>query len=1030
MNHSALNRLPAHSRWQVFENEVQALANESSRYIYSLNGMYRFKLFPTVDVPEDFTQPGFDGAGYTDIPVPSNWELHGHGKPIYTNVPYPWPYESNGSHMIRSEAGKPNIPNPPFVPDENPTGCYFRTFEHPAHFAARDVFLRFEAVEAAYHVWVNGKHVGYAEDSKLPSEFDITSYLQAGTNTLAVKVMRWAKSTYLEDQDYWHLSGICGDVSLIAKPKARIQDYKITALPAGNGKGILTADVQMSRVVDYGDYSATVKLYREGTLLVEGTAGIWSNAGYSRGEQAANTARIKLDVPDAKLWSTESPELYTVVVLLNAPGTAEPVDIEACKVGFKEIKITGGVLYMNGQRLVIQGVNRHQHHYRTGRVVHEQWMRKEIMEMKRMNINAVRTSHYPNNDLWYDLCDEMGILVVCEANVETHGLNGQLSHDAAWSGMFLERAVRMVHNFKNHACIYAWSLGNESGIGANHGAMAGYIREYDPTRVCQYECGGPGKFVSDIRGWMYAPIHEILHMLADTDDDRPIILVEYLYQIRNSGGGAYHFPLLTERYKRFQGGFVWDWQDKSLLQKTPSGEEFFAYGGDFGEAVTEWQSPTYMVNNGIVLADLTWKPVAHELKQAYAPVVVRPAYDRMGWRFEHKPFEQYVIKNKSYTHPINDFTITLVLRENGVPVHSQIVDPGALPPLTEKWVKIIPDYVCKPDCEYHIDFNITQNFETFYAPAGHEVGFTQFPYRGSASMPRLNTNEGNPAVTAHVSDTHITLYCGDLRFSVCKTGGTFTLRKDEIDYVSGGAPCINRPFSGLDPYPGWGPHDVFAALHAPHTTVIAENVILNTTENGAPSITVDYRIKTHLDGNVYVSRAQNCYTLATELFIETRYQINDNLHTIPRAGMALCTAPGFEGLTYYGMGENESYADRTLSTKLGIYETTVTAQHFPFVPPSECGGHEQTRWLTLTNKGKKITITGERPFHFDARHNTIEDYQEATHTHKLPHRSETYLHIDAAHTGIGSDMAWSSYMNKAHSCAAGVYSFNFKIACD
>ena len=668
---TSLGRVAPHTRWRAYENAVQAVAGENavfegagaarknpSRYVRSLNGMYRFKLYPSIDTEDNFTREDFDGADFGEIPVPSNWELHGHSEPIYTNIHYPWSYDKSAPHLSQPNAGNDTrVPNPPNVPAENPTGCYFRTFEIPAEYVERDLFLRFDAVEAAYQLWVNGQFVGYAEDSKLPSEFDITAFAKTGENKLAVKVMRWSKSTYVEDQDYWHLSGICGDVWLIAKPKARIQDYKITAIPNARGIGLVTADVEISRVVGYADYTVSITVYKNDEKITEANAQVSVKAGYSRREPQANTARISLEIPNAALWTPETPELYTAVITLHNPDNVS-VDIEGCRIGFKEIKIDGGVLYMNGNRLVIYGVNRHQHSMHTGRYTSLDWMRREVVEMKRMNINAVRTSHYPDCDAWYDLCDATGILVVCEANLETHGIQGQTTMDSAWSNIYLERAVRMVQNFKNHPCIFSWSLGNESGIGPNHAAMAGYIREYDPTRLCQYECGSPGKNTSDVRGNMYAPIRDIMRMLTNTEDDRPVILVEYLYQISNSGGGLYHFCDLTENHKRFQGGFVWDWQDKELLTKTADGIPFTAYGGDFGESMTDPENPGYMTSNGVVRADLSWKPMTFELKQAYSPVVIRPSHDRLGWTFDHKPYTQFTVKNKSQTRPISDYTIT------------------------------------------------------------------------------------------------------------------------------------------------------------------------------------------------------------------------------------------------------------------------------------------------------------------------------------------------------------------------------------
>jgi len=1076
---TAINRVPPHTRWRAYENIAQALACEGachdfrSKFVRSLNGTYKFKLFPNPDAAtEDFIRPDFDGADFVDIPVPGNWELQGHGEPVYTNVYYPWHLKGNGRHLIapdgEGESGD-NIPNPPFVPEDNPTGCYFRSFEIPADFEGREIFLRFDAVECVYQLWINGHFVGYSEDSKLPGEFNITEWIKAGKNTLSVKVMRWSKSIYLEDQDYWHISGICGDVWLIAKPAVRIQDYRIKAEPdtrigrhLKTTTGMVTADVLLSRVPGFADYTVKLALYDGQQCIASATGSVQSKAEYTQiAKPTANTARVTFEVPDISLWSPENPALYTVVIiLLDKKG--QEIDVEACRIGFKRVQIKNGILYLNGHRLVVQGVNRHQHHYATGRHVSKEWMRKEIIEMKRLNMNAVRTSHYPDCDTWYDLCDELGILVVCEANLETHGVMGQLTHDPAWSGLFLERAVRMVHNFKNHPCIFSWSLGNESGTGANHAAMAGYIREYDPTRLCQYEAGAPGKNISDIRGFMYATIDEIMAMLTDPDDDRPIILVEYLYQIRNSGGGLHNFLELTEKYPRFQGGFVWDWQDKCLLQSLPDGSgTFFAYGGDFNESMTDPEMPWYMTNNGVVLPDLTWKPMAYELKQAYAPVVVRPATDRFGWNFDHTPLTRFEICNKSFTRSLSQYVVTMALRENGRIIHREVINPGDIAPLSHVQMEILsPAHLIKDDCEYHMDFVVTQKEATFYGPAGYEVGAFQYGIKESNAVTNALIPATETDITIENTEATCSVRAGEIELTVCKKNGAFCLRKEgNIYMLDSGTPCIDRPYTGMDTQAGWGMHTVFAPLRDGNTVTILDKV--DVTTDG--TITVLYKLLTQKDGKELISRVENRYRMVRgktdigadlrtkmggkpfvggsvaggshtdeagswQVEVDTYFMLSPSLMYVPRAGLELITPAGFENLNYYGYGENENYSDRLLSARLGVYESTVTAQHFPFIPPSECGGHEETRWLTLSDdKNHCITITGSSPFHFNALHNTVADYQKATHDHLLPQRSETFVHIDAAHMAIGSNMAWSTRLTPEQVLPANVYRLRFTV---
>ena len=1035
---SVLNREPAHSPWGAYENVQQALSGSKSGNIVSLNGNWKFKLYPNPDKVEPFHAPEHSRTGFVSIPVPSHWELQGHNEPRYTNYAYPWEYE--GHHVIKPSKNSDNVPNPPYIPEDNPCGCYYHKFE--VKNTSGDVFIRFDGVETAYKLWVNGGFVGYSEDSKLPSEFNITNYVKEGTNNLAVQVARFTKATYIEDQDYWHISGIYGNVNLIYKPVARICDYQVTATPYLRGQygtsdtGVVSADVKISRVPMFADYTVKMAVYDITTgKCLNLTEGKPSPAAIQNPKHAptANTARLELTIPNITPWTTETPALYRLVITLVSPED-EMIDIEACNIGFKKLEIKNGVLYLNGQRIVIQGVNRHQHHYQTGRNVSREWMRKEIVEMKRMNINAVRTSHYPCHSDWYELCDEMGVLLVCEANLETHGVSGQLAQDPAWAKLFLERAVRMVQTFKNHVSIYAWSLGNESGSGANHGAMAGFIREYDPTRLCQYEDGAPSPLVSDIRGNMYAPIELINNMLTDINDTRPIILVEFLYQIRNAGGGLYHFRELTERHPRFQGGFVWDWQDKTLENTNENGEKYFAHGGDFGESVTDPWCLHFMTNNGIVLSDLRWKPVAHELKQAYAPIVVRPVNKIYPWRPYEYAKNQYEIINRSYTKPLSCYEITMVLLEDGHEVRCEKVGDceimADLPPLSSKIIEIVPSYKLKDECEYFIEFRISEKERSVYAPAGYEVARFQYELCAAATAEKPVGMVGED-VASYMDDKLITLSANGIEAYLCRETGSLSLRKGNDEYMKlGSSPCLDRPYCGMDSDKGWGGMvNVFSLMRSGNAIVELEEAELISAETAV----VIYKVTAKKDGRNIISYAKNTYTLLPtgELEVDFYVNLNKNLAFVSRVGMEFVLPPGYEKLSYYGLGENENYTDREMSAFIGVYETTVTDQHFPFCPPSVCGGHGQTRWLTLGNaEGNRITINGHVPFHFHALHNTVEDYKTALHDYELPQREETFLHIDAAHSGIGSNMSWSTHLDPAHVVRATVHSLKFTVQLD
>ena len=1037
---TALNRESAHSPWRAYENEEQAFKGIPSSNIISLNGIWQFKLYPNPTQIEPFYTPSYSRTDFVDIPVPSHWELQGHHEPRYTNFAYPWLYE--GDQIIKPSEHADVVPNPPHIPEDNPCGCYYRKFE--VDDTSRDIFLRFDGVETAYKLWINGAFVGYSEDSKLPSEFNITKFVTEGVNNMAVQVARFTKATYIEDQDYWHISGIYGDVNLIYKNAAHIADYQVKAIPHLRGKygtsdtGELSVDVKMSTVPMYADYTVKISLYDAlGDCLAnaESKPSVYAIQN-PKLAATAKTARLSLIVNEITPWTTETPILYKLIISLISP-EGKVVDVEACSVGFKKVEIKNGIVYLNEQRLVIKGVNRHQHHYQTGRVVSREWMIQEIIEMKRMNINAVRTSHYPCCETWYQLCDEMGLLIVCEANLETHGVSGQLTQDPAWAKLFLERAVRMVQTFKNHVCIYSWSLGNESGVGPNHGAMAGFIREYDDTRLCQYEDGSPSELISDLRGNMYAPIAKIYEMLTDTEDIRPIILVEYLYQIRNSGGGLNKFREFTENYPRFQGGFVWDWQDKTLEGTLENGEKFFAHGGSLGESLTEPIQPSFMTNNGIVLSDLRWKSVAHELKQAYAPIIVRPMDKIQPWRPYDCDSGLYEILNLTYTKPLSDYEITMVLLENGYEVHCENLFEleilSDIMPLEKKVVEIKPNYQFNDDCEYFIEFRVSEKHNTAYAPAGYEVARFQYELSAVRVVDKPRINISNSDIDSYVDDRLITISANNTDITVCRNTGNLTLNKNGVEYLQlSGMPCLDRPYCGMDSYDGWGGMvNVFSLVRNGNTrngntTIQAEDVEL-IDKNVA---TVIYKITTVKENREIISYAKNTYTLMQngELEVDFYINLNKNLAYVARVGMAFNLPVGFENLTYYGLGENDNYTDRQLSAYMAVHESTVTDQHFPFCPPSVCGGHGQARWVSLAHEnGNHITFTGHSPFHFHALHNTIQDYQNAMHDHELPNRAETFLNIDAAHSGIGSNLSWGSHLDPEHIVPAGIYELRFRI---
>jgi beta-galactosidase len=1042
LNVTSINREEAHSPWGAYENAEQATScnRALSKWSDCLDGVWKFAYYEKPTATDTFWEPDYDHSGWVDIKVPGNWEVQGFGEPIYTNIVFPWDHYSKEKQVIHPSVKDDvrGLPNPPYIPEENPTGCYLRRFNVSKEWLEREVFIYFKGVETAYYLWINGVEVGYSQDSKLPSEFNITEFLKEGENTIAVQVMRFAESTYLEDQDYWYLSGIFRSVYLYAKPKARIVDWKIDAIPDLHYPfGTVKADVSINRFNGFADYKVKLDIFdMEGRILASGTSGINAQASYRSYEMpTSNTARINIKVENIHQWTPETPVLYKAVMTLISPENEE-VDFESSRIGFKKIEIVDGVILLNGRRLIVRGVNRHEHEAYGGRTVSVEHMVKEIKLMKRLNINSVRTCHYPDDPVWYDLCDEWGILLICECNLETHGVFGALTHNPAWGTNFLERAIRMVLTHKNHPSIYSWSLGNESGVGANHAGMTGWIREYDPTRLCQYEAGEPGKNISDVRGNMYATQKHIMHMLTDATDIRPIVLVEYLYQIRNAGGGMYKFYDLVENYKRFQGGYIWDWQDKCLIAKTPEGEEYFAYGGDFGESIVDWENPGFMTNNGIVLPDLTPKPAALEAKQIYCPIIFEELSQTNPWIMEG-PLGTFVIKNRNLLLDTKPYEVSYAVRENGYVIKTGMYDLPYLKAGEETKASFTETIDKKPGCEYHVEFSVRYAEEVAYAEAGYELGGYQFRLASGAheySLVKTAENkESANRITIENYDDTVKIIGTDFAVTFDRTTGLISSYiKNKLDYLlTGPKECMTRPLTGIDAREGWGRHSMWDVFDIKNTTTEIKGISAEAIGEARALIEVIREVK--FSGNPYGIIVLTKYTInsAGEIQVHINFNINPSLRDLPRIGVELTIPEGFESLEYFGLGPVENYRDRKHSAKLGVFKGTVEDEHVPFIPPSENGGHEETRWVVLRNsEGRFVKVTSQIPFHFDVHHNTIEDYKEAKHEHELIRRKESYLHIDAAHSGIGSDMGWSTMLVDSEKVKAQNYALEFTITAE
>ena len=643
------NKLPAHNTSISFPNVADAMKVDiktSSRY-KSLNGQWKFAWTPTPEsAPPVFYKEDFQDAGWKNISVPGNWELQGYGTAIYTNVEYPFPA------------------NPPFLPkDDNPVGYYRTDFELPADWSGMQITLHFGGVTSAFYLWVNGQEVGYSQDSRLPAEFDITPFLKKGKNTMAAKVYRWSDGSYLEDQDHWRLSGIHRDVYLAASPKYQLYDFFVKTKFDHH---YTSADLQIhAKIKDFGaDSPKNWKV--EGQLYDDQGKPVLENAMLIDAQRLVKRywpqrdkvpfADLQATVKNPKLWSAEFPNLYTLVLTLkDDKGTV--VESRSNKIGFRDVKIVDGELLVNRKSVLLYGVNRHDHSQTGGKMISDEIMLKDIMLLKQFNFNAVRTSHYPNNPKWLELCDQYGIYLIDEANIETHGVGGMLTNDPLWHNAFVDRAVRMVERDKNHPSVIIWSLGNESGYGPNHAAMSGWIKDYDDTRYVHYEGAQSNYGLLDPPGVdmisrMYSSIDYMVAWANHPDDKRPVIWCEYAHAMGNSLGNFYKFWDAIRANKRMIGAFIWDWTDQGILQTDANGKKYWAYGGDFGDKIN---SGNFCIN-GVIGSDQTPKPVTWEVKKIQQPVEIKAASLLRG---------DLLVTNWHHFTDLSVYDVVWQLEENG-----------------------------------------------------------------------------------------------------------------------------------------------------------------------------------------------------------------------------------------------------------------------------------------------------------------------------------------------------------------------------
>jgi beta-galactosidase len=1009
------NKQPGHVPLGAYPDLELALSCDrmASPYLKLLNGLWKFHLAPCPEeVPAGYQAEDFDVSGWANITVPGNWQLQDFDDiPIYTNVAYPFP------------------PNPPFVPKENPTGCYRRTFSLDPAWQERRIYLVFESVDSAFYLWVNGQEVGYSQDSRLPAEFDVTPYVRTGLNTLAVQVMRYCDGSYLEDQDMWLLSGIQRDVILYSTPQVSIQDYVVrTELDSCYQDAILHIEAQITQLPVPSAYSVEAMLYNADgkPVFTEPVTARFNDRVFHQRGIKLGWADISLQVPYPEKWTAETPNLYRLVLILrDSLGAA--IVYESCKVGFRQVEIKDGIILLNGKRLVLRGVDRHEHHPERGRALTEEDMRTEIKLMKQFNFNAVRTSHYPDHPFWYDLCDEYGIYLIDEADIETHGVWDDLSNDPLWLNAYMERATRMVLRDKNHPSILFWSLGNESGTGPHHAAMTAWIRAYDPTRLVHYESGRPGPEVSDVFSVMYPKLDMIKQVLADPNEKRPVIMCEYAYAKGNATGNFFKFWDMVDAFPRFQGGCIWDWNDKALLAVNEKGEKYWAYGGDFGGDFNYHQphEDPQMCCNGIVGPDLVPHPGAYEVKKVQAPLGIL-ATDVLGGRF--------TIWNKYHSLNLSHLDIRWELIEDGMPIQSGSLLPLDIPAGAqgELLVPFRTPAVFPPGAEYHLDIHFLLADDTPWAPKGHEVAWEQFNIPYPVNLHTAIALSTMPDLVVKTEENLVTITGSDFLVVFSKIDGIMTT------YQSGGRELIisgprenyYRAPTDFDLLMGNPPASIHKWRAAGLDRLERETISFDAFPINQHMVEVLVRTRLCAPDKPHGIDSQIIYHVYGngEIIVENKVLISDRLPYVPRVGVEMVLPHHLESLAWYGRGPHENYVDRKAGAAIGYYMSTVTEQFTPYVYPSECGGKEDTRWLSLTDRnGYGLMILGMDKLHFDALHYSIRDLEAAKHLDALHPGDDIILHIDGWHMGVGGDDGWMAQVHKEFLIYPGKYHFTFRL---
>ncbi|MBN2508500.1 MAG: DUF4981 domain-containing protein [Verrucomicrobia bacterium] len=1048
---TGLNHLPPHASMIICPNAATArkiqLVHNSERvkspWYRSLNGPWTYHYASNLlgRVPE-FWQPAFDDRAWPAIPVPSNVEKHGYGIPIYVNIPYPW--------------RKPWTP--PFVPPDDPNNtvnAYRRAFTVPKAWAGRRVLLAFDGVNSFFYLWINGRYVGLGKDSRTPVEFDITPFLHPGENLLAVENFRWCDGSYLEDQDFWRMSGIFRDVYLWSPPRVHIRDFEVKA---GLDAACRDGEFRLAVLVENTGAEAE-EVSGEAELFDPAGARVTSLRFRVQAPAGARDARAEIATTLAQPlpWTAETPHLYQLLLTLR-DRAGRILEVIPCRVGFRRVDIKDGQLLVNGQRILVKGVNRHETDPDLGQAITVDSMLRDIRVMKQHNINTVRTSHYPNQPAWYDLCDLYGLYVIDEANIESHGMGygpASLAKDPVWLDAHMDRTVRMVERDKNHPSVVVWSLGNEAGDGTNFVATSNWIRQRDPGRPVHYERAGFAPH-TDIVCPMYAPPAQLAQyasgeaigggwgftLPAQERRTRPYILCEYAHAMGNSCGNLWLYWDLIYSRPHLQGGCIWDWVDQGQREPVPPSTRhpagspprsirklntplppgnrdfYWAFGGDYGPPGTP--SDQNFLCNGLVTPDRHPHPTLLQVKHVYQYVHCTPA-DLAARTLNVKNWHDFLnLRDLAVPH--------WQLTGDGRTLQHGRLPPLDLPPRATTRITIpVKPFQPAPGTEYFLELSFRLKQDQLWAAKDHELAWNQFPLPDRCPPPQPDPKNTTAPNTAPNHQPHarpgqtpqpaLTLAVTNAQLAVAGRGFTATFDLKAGTLASLNAHGVELIHSPLRPDFWRAPTDndrgrdmarSQGVWRLAHQDPEVSGVSLATNAPDRIAVTVRHRLpKVGATWETTYTVLENGDVLVDAAFTPPP---DRRLPPLPRLGMQMIMPPGFDRIAWLGPGPQETYCDRS-DARVGLYRGTVREQfHWDYSEPGESGNKVDVRWIALTNKkGQGLLAVGLPLLSANALHHTTDDLQRATHPFELPERTFTVLNLDARQQGVGGDNSWGAW---------------------